>query len=255
MENRYIREYVEYYKQLGFTNICLFDNNDNDGEHFEDVIGDYIEDGFVILKDYRGRKICQLASYQECYNTYSKEYDWIAFFDCDEFLTLVSYGTIESYLCTIPEWASIVKINWMCFGDCGLLVDDGRDCLERFKTPLPYDFKTGYPFPNNNHIKCIIRGGLDDIRWISTPHAPLTKYKSCNNIGKLCANSQSPFEPYNFDNAYLKHFTTKTISEWKIKQKRGCADQSDESAKRHLNNKLFFMHNEATPEKLKIAYE
>jgi hypothetical protein len=56
MENNYIREFVEYYKKQGFDNICLLDNNDPDGERFEDVINDYIESGFVILKDVRGMK-------------------------------------------------------------------------------------------------------------------------------------------------------------------------------------------------------
>ena len=51
LENKYIREWVEYYKNLGFTNIVLYDNNYDGEEHFEDVIGDYIESGFVILKD------------------------------------------------------------------------------------------------------------------------------------------------------------------------------------------------------------
>ena len=57
MENNYIREFVEYYKTIGFDNICLYDNNDIDGEHFEDVIGNYIDSGFVILKDWRGKEL------------------------------------------------------------------------------------------------------------------------------------------------------------------------------------------------------
>ena len=57
LENLYIREFVEYYKNLGFDNICLYDNNDEDGEHFEDVINDYITSGFVILKNVRGKQL------------------------------------------------------------------------------------------------------------------------------------------------------------------------------------------------------
>ena len=41
-ENQYIREFVEYNKMLGFTNICLFDNNYDGEDDFHDVIGDYI---------------------------------------------------------------------------------------------------------------------------------------------------------------------------------------------------------------------
>ena len=87
MENEYIRHYVEYYKDLEFDNIFIYDNNDPEGERFEEVIGDYIDNGFVKVIDYRGRKIAQLSAYQDCYDRHNKEYDWIAFFDCDEFLT------------------------------------------------------------------------------------------------------------------------------------------------------------------------
>ena len=46
-ENLYIREWVEYYMKLGFSNIILYDNNNINGECFEEVINDYIESGFV----------------------------------------------------------------------------------------------------------------------------------------------------------------------------------------------------------------
>ena len=51
-ENQHIREFVEWYKKLGFTNIVLYDNNYDGEEDFHDAIGDYIDDGYVILKDY-----------------------------------------------------------------------------------------------------------------------------------------------------------------------------------------------------------
>ena len=36
-ENDYIREFVEYNKVLGFTNICLYDNNYDGEEDFHEV--------------------------------------------------------------------------------------------------------------------------------------------------------------------------------------------------------------------------
>ena len=56
-ENQYIREFVEYNKMAGFTNICLFDNNYDGEDDFKEVIGDYIDEGYVILKDYRNRQV------------------------------------------------------------------------------------------------------------------------------------------------------------------------------------------------------
>ena len=46
-ENRYIREFVEHYKNYGVDKIYLYDNNDIKGEKFEDVINDYIEKEIV----------------------------------------------------------------------------------------------------------------------------------------------------------------------------------------------------------------
>lgn len=75
LENQYIREYVEYYKNLGVTNICIYDNNYDGEEHFEDAIGNYIDDGFVIIKDCRNRKAYQMQAYMDCYKEYGKMYD------------------------------------------------------------------------------------------------------------------------------------------------------------------------------------
>ena len=83
-------------KKIGVTNICLFDNNDKNGESFSDVIGDYIESGFVIVKDVRGESKMQIPCYQTCYDEYNKKYDWIGFFDADEFLE-IEEGTIEDF--------------------------------------------------------------------------------------------------------------------------------------------------------------
>ena len=43
MENDYIRFFVEYYKNLHFDKIFIYDNNNTDGEKFEEVINDYIQ--------------------------------------------------------------------------------------------------------------------------------------------------------------------------------------------------------------------
>ena len=37
-ENKYIREFVEYYNRIGVDKIYLYDNNDIKGEKFENVI-------------------------------------------------------------------------------------------------------------------------------------------------------------------------------------------------------------------------
>ena len=81
-ENLYIKYFVDIYKKLGFNHIFLYDNNDNNGEYIEDVIPKEIRKNFIsIIRP-------QMAAYYDCYEKNNLFYDWIAFFDVDEYLIL-----------------------------------------------------------------------------------------------------------------------------------------------------------------------
>ena len=252
-ENDYIREFVEYNKVLGFTNICLYDNNYDGEEDFHDVIGDYISDGYVILKDYRNRKVCQLDAYSECYKTYGNEYDWIAFFDIDEFMFINCNKTLGEYLAR-PEFNEydMIHINWLLFGDGGQTKSDGRGLLQRIVQPLDLNHITFYGFPDNFHCKSIIRGGLAEVKWNCTPHTPTNDIKCCNSYGLPC-DGNSPFTPYDYRNAGLRHFTTKTAEEYAVKVKRGFPDANPTTKEEMVKN--FFKRNEVTAEKVAIFKE
>ena len=91
-ENLYIKEFVTHYEKLGFDHIFLYDNNDENDERFEDIIQDEINKGFVSIinyRNYRGKNNNpQLTSYYDCYEKNNKTYNWIAFFDIDEYLEI-----------------------------------------------------------------------------------------------------------------------------------------------------------------------
>ena len=257
-ENQYIREFVEYYKNLGFTNICLYDNNYDGEDNFEDVIGDYIDSGFVILKNYRNQTTCQIRAYEECYSEYHKIYDWIAFFDCDEFLTFTKAKTIEEYLSQDKfKDYNAIKINRMCYGDGGQLRNDGRPLLERIATPvLPYDKQIGYEFPENNHIKTIARCMEIPFRFMGNPHTTNIRKQCTNNGTNISENFiTSPFFPFNYDEAYLRHYSTKTIDEYCNKMIKGFPDRKWDVNKeaKFLTETRFFRYNEPTPEKIEIV--
>jgi hypothetical protein len=250
MENDYIRFFVEYYQRLHFDKIIIYDNNDPDGEKFEDVINDYIQSGFVEIIDFRGRKVAQLAAYQDCYDRFNKQYDWIAFFDIDEFLTFSDDSVdIHDFLIQkkfLPY--QLMHINWKIYGDSDLLDNDGRNVVERFVDPLPDDDSI------NRHIKTFIRGGLSYIKW-ENPHTPVASlfYRCCNPLGKS-VSVNSPFQDYDSSVAYIRHYSTKTVGEWvKNKMKRGTGNRTAERCKELLNLNFFFRYNKKTEEKLLYA--
>ena len=99
IENNYIREWVEHYNMLGFNKIFLYDNNDKDGEHSEDVIGDYVNSGYVEILDVRGEPNRQISAYNELYQSGKlRGFDWIAYFDIDEFLELDTAKNIQAFV-------------------------------------------------------------------------------------------------------------------------------------------------------------
>jgi hypothetical protein len=254
LENKYIREYVDYNKAMGFTKICLYDNNRDGEEDFHDVIGDYIDSGYVILKDYRNITVpCQFRAYNECYEEYGKKYDWIAFLDIDEFVFLNNHKNIKDYLSDkIFDNFDMIHLNWLLFGDGDMVYDNGLPLLARIKTPLDINLSTGYNIPDTFHIKSIIRGGLDSVDFSQTPHTPINDLRCCNSFGIECP-SNSPFAPYDFRNGGLLHFTTKTAEEFAEKVKRGFCDGNPKT-KRELVE-LFFKRNKITKEKINIIKE
>lgn len=258
LENQYIREYVEYYKDLGVTNICLYDNNHDGEEHFEDVVGDYIDSGFVILKDKRNEKGCQMRVYMECYKEYKNSYDWIMFFDCDEFLTF-SNPEIKNLEQALSDSRfncfDMIHVNWKVYTDNDMIYNNHEPLLKRFTEPrLPLDYiilKSDLYL--NGFIKPIVKGGLEDLKFFN-PHSPANVENCCTNDGKP-TKGNSRIAPVNFDYMYLKHFRSKTIEEFITKVQRGWPDRIRKESSDYMFRVIFFVDNKPTKEKLAYIKE
>jgi len=253
MENKYIKEYVEHYKNLGVDNIFLYDNNYDGEETFEEIINDYIENGFVKVINFRNKTICQLEAYQDCYDRYNNEYDWILFIDCgDEYLYMEGFDNIKDFLSQDKfNGYELIHINLMNYGDNDIIEYDDRKLSERFVKPIyPLEFKRNYDFPDNDHVSSIVRGGLEKVEWKASPHTPSNPLKCCDASGHE-QNSISPFiHPFNFTFAHFKHYTTKTIQEWlDIKVKRGYPDGNKDYFKKNDKINEFFKYNKRNKEK------
>ncbi len=247
MENLYAREFVEHYKNLGFSKIIIMDNNHDGEEHFENVLQDYIDEGFVIVEDYRNQIKPQMRGYTEMYRKYGNEYDWIAFYDFDEFLILPRHRDISDYLSIFPQDCQAILINWLCMTDNNLVKYDPRPLMERFTQAMPLDRKVQYNFPDNCHVKSIIRGKLD-VRFGGNPHTTDTPLIAYNASGVRCENR--PWQPMDYRIALLKHFTTKTIEEWMTRKMKVGTPDRDPSQFLPFYKDRFFKINQMTEDKM-----
>lgn len=256
-ENKYIKEFVEWYKFLGISHIRIYDNNDLLGERFEEVIQNYIDDGLVDIVDYRGREVCQMEAYTECYKELKNNYDWIFFIDCDEFLILKRAKSIGEYL-AMPQFINfdMIHLNWLTYGDNGHVYYENKPMMERFKKPISIDTKIAMPqLPENCHIKSIVRGGLDDIQWVGNgfSHTPSpNELRTCNDVG-FTKNGNIPLGNMDYQFAWLNHYSTKTAEEYADKMKRGFPDSVWDGSKiQFLLESRFFKTNDVTEEKVQI---
>lgn len=246
LEGRYIEEFVNHYLALGFDKIIVCDNNHN-GEDDLGVLGKYVKQGKVIIEDYRNQVKAQMKAYTLVYEKYGKECDWMLFCDIDEFLILEKHKTIQEFIEDKKDYDCIL-INWMCMTDNNLINYEDKPLMERFTEPCDKDVRVQYAFPENMHIKSIIKGGLSNLAFWGNPHIPSNYLLCCNADGVRC--DQTPFQPITWNTAYLKHFVTKSLEEWVCnKCVRGTGDR-DMKCFLETYQFRYFKYNQRTKEKL-----
>ena len=249
-ENKYAKEYVEHYKSIGFNHMFIYDNNDKDDERFEEVLSEDISKNFVSIINFRNikDKRPQFEAYRDCYEKNSKEYDWLAFYDFDEFLYLKKHKTIQEFVKEDKfNNCSNIKINWITYSDNDLIYYENKPVQERFTTPL-------YENGENIHIKSLVKGHLSKNYWIDTrnPHSGINDYPCCIPTGEKI-DSSTPFNiPPNYDFAYINHHSTKSLEEFIEKTKRGYPDHTVVISPKYWKNRFeyFFSKNKKTKEKI-----
>ena len=246
-ENLYIKEFIEHYKNLGYNHIFIYDNNDIDGEKLEDVIQKEINKGFISIINYRGNnKKPQMEIFRDCYEKNNKNYDWLSFFDVDEFLEIKPKGIkIQEFLDNKRyNNCENIKINWLLYSDDEKLYYENKPVQERFKTAL-------YNNSKNTFVKIIVRGNLPTNFWevAPDPHSGANNYTICILSGKNISKEAYHISP-NYEYGYLKHYMTKTIEEYIKKIEKGRINCKWRGVRSMIN--YFFDTNKKTKEKIDI---
>ena len=247
-ENKYIKEFISHYQKLNFKKIIIYDNNDINGENFESILKNEINNNFIKIINYRGFKNPQIKALNDCYERMKYNFNWISFFDVDEFLYIRNYTNINNFL-SLPifQKCQSILINWKYFGDNDQLYYQPKPLNKRFNKPLNFTenkmlIKDKYFF---SAAKSIVRGGLNII-WGLLPHF-LNNTINCRPDGSILNNY---FSPYQHQIAYLKHYITKSTEEFIERLKRG--DVLLEVNRKYIFNRInnyYFLFNRKTKKK------
>lgn len=242
-ENDYINDWVKWHIDRGVDDIYLWDNNDRDYEPVEYRIDKEYLDRVHITK-IPGAKEFQIPTYNKFYNDYKDEYDWIGFFDLDEYVVPKQWLNIKAFL-SDNKFAdyNVIKMNWHLYGDDDkpyrdISVPVWQGLTKRLKN---HEFES--------HCKQFVRGKLDDKVEICSNHW-------CKINGELPKQVMPDGKPTsckisgarNCEEAYINHYMTKTLGEFiNQKMKRG----TDASFKdRTIDLEYFWRVNKKSQKKL-----
>ena len=219
-ENRYIREFVEHYEKYGVDKIFLYDNNDIEGEKFDEILSDYIEKGFVEVRDWRGKAKALMQMMNDCYQTNYQIYDWLIFYELDEYIHLSNYTNVKPFL-NLPRFkhCEVIYLNLICHTDNNLIYYDNRSLAERFPRTVPKYKKGGYRL----EIKSILRGHIPNIE-ITNNHLLSTDLHNCNGYGNKNRYYYKTYSNQNdYKNYYIDHYYSKSTEEFIEKLNKGDA--------------------------------
>lgn len=198
-EDKYLQEWVEYHVKLGFNDVFVYQN---------DWRSDYEHPKLTkIALDGLGQ---QMVAYSSWLKQYKSNFDWVAFFDVDEFLVLKKHKTIQEFVSDYPN-ANGIGINWYFFGDNGLseISDNEYSVIKRFT-------KRGSNM--DIHVKTILNCKVNCAMGVHNP--PSVTIVSPNGVEINGPFNKTPTD----DIAQINHYFCKTFSEFLEKCDRGRAD-------------------------------
>lgn len=197
-EDYYLDEWIDYNYKLGFDHIFLYENDWRSN----------IEKDFLTKIPFDGKNL-QLNAYNSFIQN-NKDYDWVAFIDCDEFITLKKHNNIKDF---IKEYnnSNGIGLNWYFFGSNDKIKREENSLLKQFK------YRSDVV---DQHIKVIMN--LNNNFRMTLPHNA--------NILVNDTNGKKISGPFNIngptDVAYINHYRNKTYEDYEIRCKRGRADCS-----------------------------
>jgi hypothetical protein len=201
-----IIEWLAYHFAIGFDTAIVIRGRSNDGTHaLIDAVGASWDVrvfdwpfGYKERRDDAYRVICrELAS----------QFDWVGFFDADEFVLPMWHDDVKEWLETLGD-AEAVALNWAMYGSSGFEEPPEGLIIENYLKRAPDDFRP------NRHVKSIVRPAA--VRDVLNPHYFRVDGPYVDAIGAPVAWSRPGLtdEAPKFDTCRINHYFTRSRADW-----------------------------------------
>lgn len=206
LEMRYIPEWLDYHRYLGFDFVQLYDNNPTfQAQNLSHTYGDFV-------RVTHAPEMLHWNVTEDCRVRYMHEPYWVAAIDSDEFIVLHKHDNIKQLLAEVVPDGGALSINWFLYGSNFHKRDHKGPVLERF---------TARAKKVHNLVKSI--SYLPDVKLINC-HEPTLK----KGIRQSDTNGHKFRGPFNrggpTDVAQINHYVTKSEAECQRKTKHHRSD-------------------------------
>ena len=236
-ENLYLQEFVEYYKTFKVDNIFLYDNNDINGEYIDEVLNNSVKSGFVKIINFRGMKRALYDMMNHCYKTNYLNYDWLIFYEIDEYIFLNNYTNIKQYLNNDRfKECETIQLIWNMHTDNNQIYYENKPLKIRFPNSIKI-----------STVKSILKGKIPNI-VIRNVHKLNNNLKSCDGFGNRINNTRNILDNLANNYYYIDHYYCKSTEEFIKKLNKGDVLHLQDNIFARI--KVYFRFNQVTKEKI-----
>ncbi|MDE1895681.1 MAG: glycosyltransferase family 2 protein [Rhodospirillales bacterium] len=158
-----ILAWLAWYRLLGFDAAIVYDDGSTDGTweklqqaaQFWDIRLHRTIGPQDVHYEFR-----QTKSYLHALAAYAGVFEWLGFFDADEFLQLSKHATVRDFLASFAD-ADEVGINWCNYGSSGHILKP------EIPAPLAYHWHSSVHTSVNRHVKCFVRPEKVGSGWVN----------------------------------------------------------------------------------------
>ena len=232
-ENRYLKDFINYYKSIGIDHFIIGDNNDiTNDEDIQSLVNELKMNDFVTVinakKDttHKMELDIQVEFYDFAYKEFSQYFDWLCYFDVDEYFEVLphfSENNIKEYIKKMiqncesnfnlsPE---MIQVGWKIYDDNNHLFYEDKPVYERF-TNLSNNIHHNRMWRNVFCGKCIVKSNIPDLYFVDMHVASGRNHNLITtfNGGENYSINNDMGQLFIFKDAILKHYYSKSLEEF-----------------------------------------
>ncbi|KAL7579063.1 hypothetical protein ACA910_019101 [Epithemia clementina (nom. ined.)] len=213
-EQLYVNEYVDYHLAIGFDEILVYDNSDDNNlrEWVEQVKGPQTNNR-ISITHFPGRNNQEMA-YLHCYHRLKeRNHTWMGNLDVDERLVLQDTEKYPSVVDLFQDHlqSGSLSISWYLFGHSNQTKYLPMPLAQRFRyrNPGAHDH-----YKTFGHLATILKRGIGVHHTLAMPPATSHDLLGNTELDKV------PMDQRNMTAsriAAVYHFWTKSVEEWVVK--------------------------------------